>query len=285
MRAWAAIGGSAAALIAGAALIGYGGYRKGVSEAQRAFAVVSGKPQTPIRRFDPAAIENLPEIARRYFRHAIAPGTPLYSTAEVRMQGIFLLGDKDKTQTYHMTARQILRPPDQFVWIPQLRSGPLVITGSDALVGGEAWTRFWMLSLIPVANEQSSPDLVRSAQFRAAVEGALWLPTSLLPENGVRWEQTGSDEATVTLTRFKPEAIVLKLTLAANGAVREVVGMRWSNANADKRFRFQPFGGTVREEGSFQGLTIPTRVAVGNQFGTPDYLPFFQATITSVRYR
>lgn len=266
-------------------MIGYISCRAASSEELRAYNRVLGRPLPPQRRFDPDQVRSLPEIAQRYFRHAIAAGTPLYAVAEVRMNGTFLLGDKAKFQTYQMTARQVLRPSDQFVWIPKLRSGPLTITGSDALVAGRAWTRFWMLSLVPVANDRSSPDLVRSAQFRAAVEGALWLPPSLLPENGVEWAQAGANTAVVTLRKFNPEPIVLTLTLDRSGAVREVVGQRWSNANTEKRFRHQPFGGTILREGTNQGLTIPTQIAVGNLYGTPDYLPFFQATLTSVKYR
>lgn len=94
-------------------------------------------------------VEGLPEALQRYFTHAIAPGTPLKTTVELEMRGTFLLGDRAKFQTYEMEARQILASPDQFVWIPSLRSGPVHITGSDALVGGEAWTRFWINSLMP----------------------------------------------------------------------------------------------------------------------------------------
>jgi hypothetical protein len=66
--------------------------------------------------------------------------------------------------------------------------------------------------------------------------------------------------------------------------VRAFTGQRWSNANRDSVFREQPFGGTVSGEGRFQGLTVPTRISAGNHFGTPDYLPFFQARVTKARY-
>jgi 2'-5' RNA ligase len=105
----------------------------------------------------------------------------------------------------------------------------------------------------------------------------------MLPDNGAQWEQVGSNEARVTLSRFSP-AIVLHLTLDERGAVREVVGQRWSNANREQRFRFQPFGGTMTAKGTFQGLTIPTGILVGNHYGTEDYLPFFQARITQARF-
>jgi hypothetical protein len=280
----AVIGIGALVVAGGAIAIGLSNHRSGMATAEAAYVQVAARQGAPLKRFDLTEIAGLPEIAQRYFRHAIAPGTPLYTVAELQMEGTFLLGDKQKFQTYEMSARQALRPPDQFVWIPKMRSGAMTIEGSDGLIRGEAWTRFWLLRLVSVAHERTSPDLVRSAQFRAAVEGALWLPASLLPENGVQWEQVGANEARVTLHRFRPE-VVLQLKLDEEGRVTEVVGQRWSNANRDKVFRAQPFGGTMPAEGTFQGFTIPTEVAVGNHFGTEDYLPFFQARVTKATYR
>jgi hypothetical protein len=276
--------GLAALVIAGGALtVGYSSYRSAMAVTEDAFAALVGTPTDHPTHFEPAMVADLPEIAQRYFRHAIAPGTPLYSSVELEMEGNFLLGDKDKYQTYAMSAREVLRAPDQFVWMPRMRSRMMTITGSDALVDGKAWTRFWMLGLVPVAQDRTSPDLVRSAQFRAAVESALSLPTSLLPQKQVEWEQIGKDRARVTLHRFVP-AIVLDMTLDPSGAIREVVGQRWSNANRDKTFRLQPFGGTMGADRTFQGLTTPTEIAAGNHYGTAEYLPFFQVRVTKARY-
>jgi hypothetical protein len=284
MKALRSIGIGTVALIGGAALFGTISYRSAMREAQNRYWRIATDTGPPKDRFDPEHIRHLPKIAQRYLRHAIEPGTALYTTAELEMEGRFLLGDKESNQAYAMSARQALRPPDGFVWIPSMRLGAMTISGSDGLLDGEAWTRFWLLGLLPVAQERSSPDLVRSAQFRAAVEAALWLPTTLLPGRGAEWEQIGPNEARVRLRRFDPE-IVVQMKLDRAGAVTEIVGQRWSNANADKRFRLQPFGATVSAERTIQGLTIPTQVAVGNHYGTADYLPFFQARITRAVFR
>jgi hypothetical protein len=280
----AIVGTGAVLLVGGAVAIGLRTHRRAMRAAGAAYAQVAAREGAPLKRFALTEIAGLPEIAQRYFRHAIAPGTPLYTVAELEMEGTFLLGDKRKFRTYQMSARQALSPPDQFVWIPNMRSGGMTISGSDALVRGEAWSRFWLSGLVPVAQERTNRDLVRSAQFRAAVEGALWLPASMLPENGVRWEQVGANDARVTLRRFQPQ-IVLHLKIDEAGRVMEVVGERWSNANPTKVFRLQPFGGTMLAEGSFQGFTIPTEVAVGNHYRTEEYLPFFQARIIKAAYR
>jgi hypothetical protein len=266
-----------------AAGAGFLHHRSGAADADKAWRDIAAREPPASARFDPAMVADQPEIARRYFAHAIAPGTLLASIVELQMRGTFLLGEKASHQTFAMTARQILRPPSEFVWIPRLNSGLMTITGSDALVAEDAWTRFWLMSVVPVANVGTSVDVLRSAAFRSASEG-LWVPSSLLPRNGVVWEQTGPDSARLTFTRVKP-AITLQLTLDKEGAVREVTGLRWSNANPEKRFRLQPFGGTIEAEARFGGFTIPARLSVGNHFGTDDYLPFFQAEITSASYR
>ena len=279
MAAPAAI--AAVAVAAGAAL-SFASCRRAHRAAERTWRDIASRARRPTKAFDPAMVEGLPKIARRYFTHAIAPGTPLSTTAELKMEGIFLLGSKDEHRRFRMTARQILAPPTDFVWMPRMQGGPLRISGSDALVAGSAWTRFWLNGLVPVANARSSPNLIRSATFRAAMEG-IWVPATLLPENGAVWEQIGDDRARVTIGSTS-SPIVLELTLDSAGAVREVSGLRWSNANADKAFRLQPFGGAINAEDTFGGYTVPTVLSVGNHFGTENYLPFFQVEITDIAY-
>jgi hypothetical protein len=270
-------------LFGGAGGLAYVSYRDAMAEAEQAWRDIASRAAPSPTSFDPALVAGEPEVARRYFSHAIAPGTPLASTAELEMRGTFLLGSKAKHQSYAMRARQILRPPFEFVWMPVLKSGAMTITGSDALVGGKAWTRFWLAGLIPVADARTSSDMLRSAAFRAAMEG-LWVPSSLLPQNGVGWEQVGPDRARLTIRRTEPH-IVVDLLLAEDGAVREVVGQRWSNANPEQRFRQQPFGGTAQGEAVFSGYRIPARLHVGNHYGTEEYLPFFQAEIIGAKHQ
>jgi hypothetical protein len=59
---------------------------------------------------------------------------------------------------------------------------------------------------------------------------------------------------------------------------------RWTNANPEKTFRLQPFGGFVSAYGEFGGFRLPTHVEAGNFFGTPDYFPFFIADIAAITF-
>ncbi|HEY0013060.1 MAG TPA: DUF6544 family protein [Allosphingosinicella sp.] len=270
-------------LLGGAAALGYARYCGATRDAEAAWRSIRCRTEPPSGVFDPEMVEGLPDVARRYFRRAIAPGTPLATSVELEMEGIFLLGDVGEHRSCRMTARQILRPPFEFVWMARLASRAMRMSGSDALVRGEAWTRFFLAGLVPVANARSSPDLVRSAAFRAAVEG-IWAPASLLPERGVHWEQIGDDRARLIFVQTAPQ-IAIELALNGDGTVREALGERWSNANPDRCFRLQPFGGTVLGSATFGGFTIPAELHVGNHYGTADYLPFFQARIVGALFR
>jgi hypothetical protein len=111
-----------ALLLVGATAADYWSYRRASGEAETAMASIASRIKAPKALFDERMLEGLPEIAQRYFRHAIAPATPLHTTVRLEMSGTFLLGDKARYQTFAMTAHQILAPPAEFVWIVNRRA-------------------------------------------------------------------------------------------------------------------------------------------------------------------
>jgi len=227
-------------------------------------------------------VAGLPEPAQRYLRHAITPGTPLRTVAVIEMAGRFGLGDKNDHRFWPMRARQILAPPFGFVWIPHIGSGLMRMSGSDGLVGHEAWTRFWLLGTVPLVRAAGTPDLARSAVGRTIGE-ALWVPASLMPANGISWEPVGTDSARAVF-EVRGERHAIELTVNDHGRPLSIVLQRWSSANPEGIFRWQPFGATIEAVGTFSGYTVPTRLSGGNHFGTADYFPFFQAEVLSIEH-
>lgn len=112
---WKHVTAGAALVGTGAALFGHWRYRTAMREAARAHAAIAVPRTQTEERFDPAEVADLPQVARRYFAHAIAPGTPLFSVALIEMEGQFLLGDGDKPRHFAMKAREVIRRPDEFV--------------------------------------------------------------------------------------------------------------------------------------------------------------------------
>lgn len=227
--------------------------------------------------YDPAMVADLPAVARRYFGRAIAPGTPMRRQVELRMEGAFLM----QGRSFPMRAHQILAPPHGFVWKARMGSGLMRFAGSDAYQAGiTSWTRFWLLGLVPLARAGNTDDHARASVTRMLSE-MIWVPVSLLPQNGAVWREAGLDRAEVSFPT-NPAVEPLFLTLDAEGNVIEVVTQRWSDANPEGQYRIQPFGGRMLAHEQHQGFTIPTEVEVGNGYGTDDYAPFFRATMTRV---
>ncbi|MGE3127643.1 MAG: DUF6544 family protein [Fimbriimonadaceae bacterium] len=235
------------------------------------------QPARPAR-FDLSMVAELPEPARRYFAFAIQPGTTLATVAEIAMGGEFSLGSSDSPNYRPMAARQVLAAPTGFIWKVRMR-GLVSVTGSDT----GSWTRFRIFGLIPVARIGGGPDHPRAAFGRFVAEAVIWTPAALLPRDGVTWEALDQDSARVTVTHNGLSQTV-DVKVDAEGRPTVVHFMRWSNANAEKSYRLQPFGAYLSDFREVQGFCLPFAVKAGNMFGTAEFLAFFQAQVTSVRF-
>lgn len=243
--------------------------------------LVSRQPGAP-RPFDVRSVAHLPEPARRFFSFAIEPGTPLLPVAEIAMEGEIGLGSRERPGYRAMRARQISAPPYGFVW--RVSAGRwLRIAGSDGATDTTSWSRFWLGGILPVARAGGNEDHFRSAFGRCVAEAVFWTPAALLPDADVRWEQIGEDAARVTVARYGLTQSV-DIEVDPDGRPVQVAFTRWSDANEDREFRLQPFGGYLSEFRSFGGYRLPTRVEAGNFFGTSGYFPFFRARVTAIRF-
>lgn len=228
--------------------------------------------------YDPHLIEGLPEPARRYFNFSIATGSPIVSAVELDITGELGLGSLDDPKYSPMSAQQILAPPHGLVW--RVQTG--AISGSDGATRTSSWTRFWLFGLIPVVRVGNSNDHRRSAFGRVVAEGAFWTPATLLPSDYVRWHAIGENTARAIISSEQFEQNV-DITVAENGRPTEVAISRWSNENAEREFRLQPFGGYLDDFRRFGGYMLPTSVEGGNHFGTDKYFPFYKAKISDIR--
>jgi len=271
-------------LLVGAAL-GLWVHSRDQAQMRGVWAALENAREPDPPRYDPVMVADLPEVAQRYFARAIEPGTPLHRTVRLEMEGSFIMNGNEMP----MTARQILAPPDRgFVWQAEVGSGLMRFAGSDGYhapgVGArDSWTKFWLHGLIPLARIGGSEDHARAAATRVMLE-SVWAPASLLPQFGAEWEQTGPDTAEIrfdTTRGIEP----MQITLDVAGNLIEVQALRWTDANPERVYRLQPFGGRMLEMGRHGGFLIPTRVELGNMYGTPDYAPFFLATITEAEFR
>ncbi|MFN0179959.1 MAG: DUF6544 family protein [Gemmatimonadales bacterium] len=235
-------------------------------------ALWDAAPASP-GRFDPATLANLPEPARRYLGHAIAPGTPLATGVRLTMHGEIKLGARWR----RFTAEQVIVRDRGMIWRARVPLMGLAIVGSDRVLDGIGAMRWRIAGLIPVMSA-TGPDVARSAAGRLAGE-AIWLPTWLL-DPSVEWRADGPAQPGYRLTTTG-EKVAMSLTITGDGRVTGGRFSRWGNPDGGA-FGYREFGIVADQERSFGGYTIPTRLRAGWHPGTPRFDSegeFFRMTI------
>ena len=226
--------------------------------------------------FDPAMVTGLPEPARRYLTHAIAPGTPLWQSVEISMVGHIKIG-----AWRPFTATQVVAPRRGYIWAADARLFGIPVIGYDRLSGGTGEMRWRVLDLVPMVSTDG-PDMARSAAGRLASEIAL-IPTAF---GGATWTGGDSPDTAVATFGAGEEQERVELHLGPAGQLRDVLMQRWGNPDG-KPFGRYPFGVTVDGERTDAGVTLPATVRAGWWRGTDrqDAGEFFRARITTVTFR
>jgi hypothetical protein len=223
--------------------------------------------------FTSAELDGLPEPARRHLTQAIAPGTPLATTARLRMRGHIKLG-----RWLPFRARQVLDPHHGFVWAARTAG---VVTGSDHYLDGAGGTD-WKLAGLLTGAHGDGLDVARAAAGRGGAE-AIWVPTALLPRFGVRWSASGPGQVTASY-HLDEVPVEVGYRLDAGGRMVSFTFDRWGDPDGTGAWAWRPFGGEVTGYATFGGVTIPSAGRVGWFFGT-DRWPaseFFRYRITDL---
>jgi hypothetical protein len=234
------------------------------------------------RVFSEAMVADLPDPARRYFLHAIRPGTPLAAKVHLTQTGNIRLGE----QWAPFSAEQVLVGGEAgagFAWRVRARLGGLPLVGSDQHARGQARMRMLLVGLVPVVDD-ASPEVARSAVGRFVAE-YMWLPSAWLPRPGVAIEPLDDDRFVVAVT-VGGETTRVTLAVDQQGRLVDLSLPRYGNDTPDKRHQYIPFGGPfdLAAERTFGGYTIPTQVRAGWWYGTPAYRETFRFAITAATY-
>jgi hypothetical protein len=228
-------------------------------------------------RFAPKLLAGLPEPARKWLTHAIAPGTPLAGSAELTMRGHIRLG-----RWRPFEAHQILTAQAGFVWSATARVAGLPVAGFDSYLRGTGTMRWRILGLLPVMSD-SGPDVTRSAAGRLAAESTVLLPTAF-PH--AHWKSGADDNNAVAVWHLDGEEHAVHLFVRPDGGLAELRMQRWGNPGGQHYDRY-PFGITVEAERRFAGISIPAAFRAGWWWGTDRQADgeFFRAEITAATFR
>ncbi|MFI6706474.1 DUF6544 family protein [Nonomuraea sp. NPDC050478] len=228
-------------------------------------------------RFDPEQADPLPDAARRWVLHAIAPGTPLLRSVVLRSRGEIKLGT---WRRFHAT--QALEPMEGFVWAATAWVGLLPVHGFDRYHGGVGEMRWRMLDALPVMSG-SDHDISRSAAGRLASEFVLVPAAALDPR--VRWKHVDRYEAVASMP-VGDEDFDVRLAVDDDGRLAGVTVSRWGDPDGGG-YRRHPFGVECGREATFDGFTIPVWLRGGWWPGTERRAEgeFIRFTVEDAVYR
>ena len=157
----------------------------------------------------PAAVYDLA------MRLGVKPGNKPHSVSFT--QSGRMKRDLDSDQWMAFTADQTMSTTScEFDW--HVKAGPLgLISGRDALIGGEGQLDIKVLGIIPVAHAEHTPALIRGELMRYLAELA-WAPGAILANTALRWRDDTTDTLSVGAGTGETAAEVF-LKLDTNGHI------------------------------------------------------------------
>jgi hypothetical protein len=235
---------------------------RAVERLLRAADEAQGRTVTSLRE----TRDDLPAPVERYFETVLpADG---WGTRAVRVEqaGDLRLGGPGSswtafTATHHAT---VGRPG--FVWDATVDLLPGVsVWVRDALVDGAGSARVTLFGAVPVAGAGPSTEL-NEAELQRYLAEAVWYPTALLPENGVRWEPIDDRTARATLVEGETTAsLTFHFSGTDDGNGDDGAEVEVERVHAGRRYRTvdgdlvpTPWTGLWREYEVRGGLRVPT---------------------------
>lgn len=191
----------AAAAVLGLAAIGLASLRwKSAGDGMRARLRSTARPQ-PVTTFAERELDAVPAPVARYFKTALKDGQPIVTHARITWAGEFNMGQPGGDKWMPFTAIQDFAPAAPgMVWDARIRMAPGVsVRVRDGFVDGAGSMYGAVLGLVTVVDKAGTPDMATASLQRYLAEAA-WLPTALLPSQGVSWTAIDDSRALATIT-------------------------------------------------------------------------------------
>ncbi len=191
----------AVALLVGVAIVLVAGVRwRAASEAARAqLRSEAGTARAAV--YTETELANLPIPVSRFFRAVLRDGQRVVSRARVTWAGEFNMGTPGADRWVPFTAEQEFWPgAPGMVWDARMPMAPGVsVWVRDGVVSARGSMQAAVMGLVTVAESAATPGLTAAALQRYLAE-SVWLPTALLPSQGVAWTAIDERRASATLT-------------------------------------------------------------------------------------
>jgi hypothetical protein len=226
-------------------------------------------------------LDQLPAPVARYFRVALKEGQPFIRSARIAQTGQFRASEaEDGWVPFEATEYFSSRPPG-FVWDASIRMAPLMDARvRDGYVAGQGAMQVKVLALVAIMDERGKAELNAGALQRYLAE-AVWIPTALLPGEGVSWSAIDHNRALATLT---DSGVTVSLEFRFNdaGEVTEVFTPgRYREVNG--KYKLTPWAGRFWGYAERDGMRIPLEGEVEWQAPSGN-LPYWKGRLVEVDF-
>lgn len=204
----------------------------------------------------------LPAPVARYFRAAFGDEPRVVTHARVAWTGQFNMGSPGADNWVPFTADQDFVPgAPGMVWNARMRMMPgLTVRVRDGFVDGEGSMYAAVLGVFPVVDRKGSPDMATASLQRYLAE-AVWLPTALLPGEGVRWTAIDDSRALATIRAGEVEASV-EFRFGDDGLVTAMVVPDRLFDDGKRAPERHPWRGRILRYTTFDGMRVPAEAVV-----------------------
>jgi hypothetical protein len=259
----------------------YGAWRW--QAASRDFRASLGAARAPITptTFNVTDLGGLPVPVQKYFRAVLKDGQPLLRSGQIKTEGKFLFdADKGKWIPFSATQFFTVKPP-AFDWSARMAVMPgMNVLVQDAYAKGEGILHAAMFGLFDLANMRGITDAAQGELMRYLAE-APWMPTVLLPSQGVRWEAIDDRKARATLTDGAV-SVSLEFRFNAEGLIESAFAAARSRT-VGKDLVPAPWQGRWWNYHQRDGMRVPTEGEV--EWLLPaGPLPYWRGQVTEVAY-
>lgn len=240
-------------------------------------ADANGRPKRAFTRDD---LDGLPDPVGRFLDTVLEEGQPYVRAARLRQRGEFRLGDATAPWRPFTATQYFATDPPGFVWDAWIDLAPSVpIRVVDAYVDGTGSLHAALLSAIPVADAEPSPELDVGELLRYLAE-TVWFPTALLPDEGVVWEPVDERSARATIEHRGTTASVVFRFDERN---------RVKRLHSEGRYRqeddgFAPWTGYFRDYRRRNGMLVPLDAEVEWNLPEGD-LRYWRGTVDGIEHR
>lgn len=226
--------------------------------------------------FSQEELEGLPEPVVRYFEYALTPGQPLIRRATIEQTGEFRIGGMDASWSPFTAVQHFSANPPGFVWDADIRMAPMMsVRVRDSYMNGAGSMQGKVASLVTVVDEGGEREINEATLQRYMAE-AVWLPTALLPSQGVTWEPIDETTARATLDDGRTSASLQFEFNQKGEIVRIYTPARYRDVDGEAVLT--PWAGSFWNYTSVDGMMVPAQGEV--EWILPEgNLPYWRATL------